>query len=168
MATLSASQIRLLLSTVQARATPYSGGVKVAVDYLAHPPSGTAAGSLDLAWSATYTIGTSATQALDFTALASGPAGETVDMVKVDWVVIQGVTANTAALHVKANAANGLVAFLADASDILIVAAAAGDRPYIIPCGGYATSASLKALDLVNTSGAVTWTGTVTVLGRSA
>lgn len=166
MATLAGTQLRQLARTTQARGAPMSGGAEVLVDWQANPPSSTAAGGNDLVWTDTYTIGTSATQTLDFTALADGPNGETVNMVKIDRIIIQGVAANTAALHLKPNASNGLLAFLANASDIHIYPA--GAEPAWIPCGGYATSGSLKALDLVNPSGSVTWTGTITVYGRSA
>ena len=166
MATLSANQIRVVASATQTRGAPYSGGSTAAVDYQANPPSGTAEGSWDLVWQEVYAIGTSATQALDFTALADGPAGESVNMVKIDLIVIQASSANVDVIHVTPNASNGLLAFLADASDILIVREV--DEPYVIPCGGYATSGSLKALDLINQSGAATAAVTVTVYGRSA
>lgn len=166
MATLNGTTVRVLFRTTQSRGSPYSGGATVEVDYSANPPSSTSSGGHDLVWQETYTIGTSATQALDFTALADGPNGETVNMVKVDRMIIQGVAGNTAALHIKANASNGLLAFTADASDIIKVPA--GAEPVVLQGGGYATSGSLKALDLVNPSGSVTWTGTVTVFGRSA
>lgn len=163
---LSASEVQVILSTIAARGAPYSGGVPLSLNYHALPASGTSSGQLDLVWGDTYTIGTSATQALDFTALADGPTGASVNMVKVDWIAVQGVAANTGVLHLKANATNGLLAFLADASDILKYPA--GDAPLLIPCGGYATSGSLKALDLINASASVTWTGTIYVFGRSA
>lgn len=166
MATLAGTVFRLLAKTTQARGAPMSGGAEILVDYQANPPSSTSSGGHDLVWTDTYTIGTSATQALDLTALADGPNGETVNMVKIDRIIVQGIAANTAALHLKPNASNGLLAFVANASDILILPA--GAEPVSIPCGGYATSGSLKALDLVNPSGAVTWTGTITVFGRSA
>lgn len=166
MATLYGSIFRVLARTTQSRGAPYVGGASVAVDYQANPGSGTSSGQWDLVWSDTFTIGTSATQALDFTALTDGPTGASVNMVKVDLVIIQGVAANTATLNVSPSASNGLLAFLADASDIIKYPA--GDVPLVLPCGGYATSGTLKALDLINTSGAVTWTGTVTVMGRSA
>lgn len=166
MATLLGTIVRILFRTTQSRGSPYSGGATIDVDYQANPPSSTSSGGHDVVWQETYTIGTSATQALDFTALADGPNGETVNMVKVDGMIIQGVAANTAALHIKANASNGLLAFTNDASDIIKYPA--GSVPMVLPSGGYATSGSLKALDLVNPSGSATWTGTVTVFGRSA
>lgn len=166
MATLLGSLVRVQARTTQARGAPYEGGAHINVDYQANPPSGTSSGSMDIVWQETYTIGTSATQALDFTALADGPNGETVNVAKIDMMIVQGVSGNTATLNIKANASNGLLAFTADASDIIKYPA--GVIPLVLPGGGYATSGSLKALDLVNTSGSVTWTGTVTVFGRSA
>ncbi len=166
MATLAGSTLRILTRTTQVRGAPYEGGAMVVVDYTESPPSSTASGGWDIVWQDTYTIGTSSTQALDFTALADGPNAETVNVAKVDYMLIQGVSGNTAALHIKANASNGLLAFTADASDIIKHPAGAGVT--VLRGGGYATSGSLKALDLVNPSGSVTWTGTITVFGRSA